>query len=81
MYASREKGRVGVPTERRLVMMVPVVMSTERHAFTVEGLDEMGFLYWYIMQDTHTRRCKAVQTAGPIRREMVACSHVVVKNQ
>ena len=28
--------------------MVPVVMSTDRHAFTVEGLDEMGFLYWYI---------------------------------
>ena len=45
MYASREKGRVGVPTERRLVMMVPVVIGTDRHALTVEGLEEIGFLY------------------------------------
>ena len=45
MYASLEKSRVGVPTERRLVMMVPVVMGTGRHALIVEGLDEIGFLY------------------------------------
>ena len=35
----------GVPTERRLVMMVPVVIGTDRHALTVEGLEEIGFLY------------------------------------
>ena len=45
MYASLEKKRVGVPTERRLVMMVPVVRSTNRHALTVEGLYKIGFLY------------------------------------
>ena len=33
------------------------------------------------MQDIHTRRCTAVQTADPIRRKMVACSHVVLKNR
>ena len=45
MYASRERGPVGVPTERRLVMMVPVVIGTDRHALTVEGLEEIDFLY------------------------------------